>query len=406
MSAAEPTLNHIASITVDRQPHAVRRRPGKTQKILTIFGTRPEVIKLAPVIQELERWPAIFKTVNVTPSQHADIVHRFARLFHVRVDYDLRVMQPDQSTVSVCARILSRLGSVLETERPELVIVQGDTTSAFAGALASFYHQIPVAHVEAGLRSRCDTSPFPEEMNRKLITRLATYHFAATMRNRDQLLAEGVVSEKIFVTGNPGIDALQGIANLGICSQSLTDMFAATNGCRVITLTTHRRESLGRVMTQNLRVLRSFIERHEDVALVFPVHPNPHVLRAAKQIFTFHPRILMTPSLDYADFVQLLSKSWLIVSDSGGIQEEAPSLGKPLLIIRENTERPETIEAGVARLVGGSPDALDSMLEEAYAQGSWIDRMAASENPFGHGDASKQIVKILITLASQQPVHP
>jgi len=396
MSASN--ASHIISRTLDSQALPVQPGILDPQKVLTIFGTRPEIIKLAPVIQELEKQKEFFKTVNVTPRQHADMIDPFVRLFDIRVDYDLRVMRPGQSVSAVGGRILSRLDPVLDHEKPDLVIVQGDTLSAFVGALAGFYHRIPVAHVEAGLRSQSDLSPFPEEMNRNLITRLATYHFAATPRNRDVLLSERVASERIFVTGNPVVDALKGIAGRCTSNDRLKGVLQATAGSRRIVLTTHRRESLGRVMTQNLKVIRNFLERNKDLTLIFPVHPNPQVVRAANQVLAGHPRIHLSSPFDYAEFIQLLSESWLIVSDSGGIQEEAPSLAKPLLIIRDNTERPEVIEAGVARLVGGSPKVLAAMLEDAYQPGSWVDQIRRVENPFGRGDAGKQIVGILASL--------
>jgi UDP-N-acetylglucosamine 2-epimerase (non-hydrolysing) len=383
---------------------SLKARPNnlEAKKILTIFGTRPEIIKLAPVIQELEKYKSAFETVNVAPRQHEDMLQPFVDLFDIRVDYDLRVMRPGQSVTNTCSRILSRLSSVLGHEKPDLVIVQGDTTSAFAGALSGFYLGIPVAHVEAGLRSRSDLSPFPEEMNRKLITRLATFHFAATPGNRDTLLEEGVVPEKIFVTGNPVVDAMKVVAGRGACGGRLRDLLRATAGTRRIVLTTHRRESLGQVMLQYLKAIRNFIELHEGLTLIFPVHPNPQVVQAANQILANHPRIRLTAPLDYSDFIQLLSESWLIVSDSGGVQEEAPSLGKPLLIIRENTERPEVVEAGVAHLAGGSPSVLSAMLEDAYQPGSWADQVRSVQNPFGRGDAAKQIVSILHRVLSQE----
>jgi UDP-N-acetylglucosamine 2-epimerase (non-hydrolysing) len=374
---------------------------GRT-KVLTIFGTRPEVIKLSSVIRELEQQKDTFRTINVTSSQHADMVHSLVRLFDIRVDYDLRVMKSEQSVSGVCARVLTGLQQILDQEKPDLVVVQGDTASAFAGALAAFYHEIPVAHVEAGLRSKCDSSPFPEEMHRKLITRLTSYHFAATPQNREVLLAEGVSPSKVFVTGNPVIDALQKVVKLAARGERLKSILQATHGSRRIVLTSHRRESLGRVMLQNFKAIRDFVELHEDVTLIFSVHPNPSVVRAANQVLASHPRILMAAPFEYTDFIQLLSESWLIVSDSGGIQEEAPSLGKPLLIIRDNTERLEAVEAGFARLVGGSPTVLTAMLEDAYQKGSWVDWTFGVANPFGRGDASRRIVRILSDLVTRR----
>jgi UDP-N-acetylglucosamine 2-epimerase (non-hydrolysing) len=264
--------------------------------------------------------------------------------------------------------------------------------------MAAFHHKIPEAHVEAGLRSGRSDSPFPEEMNRRLITKLATWHFAATAYNRETLLREGVSDDFIFLTGNPVVDALHGVLASTRCSEPIRRVLDATAGRKLIVLTTHRRESFGGVMVENLRVLRNFVDRCPDVALVFPVHPNPCVLQPAKQLLSGVDRIYLVPPLDYGDFVFLLAHSWLIVSDSGGIQEEAPSLGKPVLVLRENTERPEAIQSGVARLVGGRPETLGAMLDEVYRDGAWAERVRSTENPFGKGDAGKRIANIIAAL--------
>jgi UDP-N-acetylglucosamine 2-epimerase (non-hydrolysing) len=367
------------------------------KKVLTLFGTRPEVIKLAPVIQQLER-SSCFKTVNVTSGQHTDLLYPFVNLFGIRVDYDLRVMRKSQTLNQVCARVLELIDPILDGERPDLILIQGDTTTAMAGALGGFHRRIPVGHVEAGLRSGNDYSPYPEEMNRKLISRLATYHFAATARNRDTLLAERVPATNVFLTGNPVVDALQAVLRRSAVSQDIEQLLATTEGCKRIVLTTHRRESLGSRMTRNLVVLSEFVRRHEDVVLLFPVHPNPNVVRSADEVFKGQPRIRLLSPLNYEAFIMLLEASWLIVSDSGGVQEEAPSLHKPLLIIRENTERPEAVEAGVARLVGSRPEKLAAMLEEIYREGTWIQQVKGIENPFGHGDAGERIVQLIGSL--------
>jgi UDP-N-acetylglucosamine 2-epimerase (non-hydrolysing) len=276
-----------------------------------------------------------------------------------------------------------------------MILVQGDTTTAMAGALAAFHQRIPVAHVEAGLRSGNTRSPFPEEMNRRLITCLATYHFAATSRNRETLLSEGVAPENIFVTGNPVVDALYAILERSATVPAIEELLKATQGLKRIVLTTHRRESFGAAISANLRVLRSFVSRHDDVALIFPVHPNPAVVRPTMAALSGHPRIYLMQPLNYQDFIVLLSNAWLIISDSGGVQEEAPTLGKPLLILRENTERPEAVEAGVARLVGGTPERLASMLEEVYTDDVWSRQIQGVENPFGRGDSGKRIVQAI-----------
>jgi UDP-N-acetylglucosamine 2-epimerase (non-hydrolysing) len=364
-------------------------------KIVTLFGTRPEVIKLAPVIQALERHPAGFETVNVASGQHTDLLYPFAEAFGVHLHHDLKVMEPGQNPSGVCARVLTALDPLLLEVKPDLVLVQGDTTTAMAGAMAAFHRKVPVGHVEAGLRSGNLLSPFPEEMNRTLVTRLATFHFAATPQNRQTLLREGVADDRIWVTGNPVVDALHQILAAGRASAALRDVVGRTNGYRRLVLTTHRRESFGEVMTENLRVLRRFVEEHADVALVFPVHPNPVVRATTEATLVGHPRIHLTEPLGYEDFVHLLSHAWLVASDSGGVQEEAPTLGKPLLILRENTERPESVHCGVARLVGGDPRRLRTMLEEAYAGASWVEKAASVENPFGRGDAGPRIAEII-----------
>jgi UDP-N-acetylglucosamine 2-epimerase (non-hydrolysing) len=315
----------------------------------------------------------------------------------VRIDHDLQVMQPQQTLSEVCARILSALDPILLQEQPHLILVQGDTTTALAGAMGVFYRQIPVGHVEAGLRSGNAYSPYPEEMHRRLITRLATYHFAATPLNQHMLQAEGVDPERILVTGNPVVDAVQTMQRRATVTPRIAAVLEATWGLKRLVLTTHRRESFGTMLAENLRVLRHFVDRFTDVALVFPVHPNPAVATPAQTILSGHPRIHLLPPLDYQDFIVLLSWSWLIVSDSGGVQEEAPSLGKPLLILRENTERPEVVHAGIARLVGDSAERLYALLEDAYKDDSWIASVTHATNPFGQGDSGARIVHAIAT---------
>lgn len=372
------------------------------KKVLTIFGTRPEVIKLAPVIQQLEADSKMFQTVNVTSAQHTDLLYPFIRMFDIRIDHDLQVMELNQTPNRVCSRVLSALDPILARERPDLILVQGDTTTALAGALAGFHRRIPVGHVEAGLRSGNPYSPYPEEMNRRVITRLASYHFAATSHNRDTLLSESVPAESIFLTGNPVVDSLKAMLERCVILPAVEELLKATQGLKWVVLTTHRRESFGQMMADNLRVLRSFVERHDNIALVFPVHPNPAVVGPTSSILSGHPRIHLISPLNYEDFIVLLLHAWLIVSDSGGVQEEAPTLGKPLLILRENTERPEAVESGVARLVGGRPQRLAVMLEEALQAGSWADKVGKIENPFGQGDSGKRIVQNIAELFDKE----
>ena len=371
---------------------------GKLRKsVLTLFGTRPEVIKLAAVIHALEQNCASIRTINVASGQHSDLLYPFVEMFGIRVDSDLRLMTLDQDPSALCGRIFAEVERIIDREKPDLILVQGDTTTALAGALAGRRRGVPVGHVEAGLRSGNILSPYPEEMNRRLITQLTTYHFAPTDRNRDALLSEGICEEAIFVTGNPIVDALQMVlrTNKPFCDPGLLEKIANR---KCIVLTTHRRESFGRILAENLRVLCRFVRDHDDVVLVFPVHPNPNVSGPAKEICADNPRVVISEPLQYQDFIHLLARSWLIVSDSGGIQEEVPSLGKPLLILRENTERTECIEAGVARLVGGRPEHLMAMLEEAHREGSWVDSVHLVPNPFGSGYSAEHIVQHLVRL--------
>jgi UDP-N-acetylglucosamine 2-epimerase (non-hydrolysing) len=363
--------------------------------VLTLFGTRPEVIKLAPVVRALEARPERWRTLNVSSSQHTDLLYPFAKRLAVRIDRDLGVMRPGQAPSEVLARVLAGLDPLLAAERPSLVLVQGDTTTALAGALAAFHRGVPVGHVEAGLRSGDPNSPFPEEMNRRLVTRVARYHFAATTSNVETLLSEGVPADRIVLTGNPVVDALREIQASHEPSAALQEQLAALTGLRLIALTTHRRESFGAVMEGHLRVLRRFVERNPDIALVFPVHPNPAVRAAAEAALAGAPRVLRLEPLEYPDFVHLLSRAWLLVSDSGGVQEEAPTLGKPLLVLRDNTERPEVLHCGIGRLVGSSPSRLETLLEEALGDAAWFERAREVANPFGSGDSGERIAASL-----------
>lgn len=361
------------------------------RKVVVLFGTRPEAIKLAPVIGELKKQSG-FQTIVVSSSQHTDLLAPFLKIFDIKCDYDLRVMTTNQTPNRVCAKILSSLDAVLEREKPDLILVQGDTTTAFAGAFAAFNRKIKIGHVEAGLRSGDALSPFPEELNRRLISQVATFHFCATAGNRKNLLAENVSGKQIFVCGNTVVDALQFILENQQPSAKIKKLVSRTNKLKRIVLTTHRRESFGDAMSENLKILRAFVEERTDVCLIFPVHPNPNVRRATEEILANRKRIHLLEPLDYADFAALLKAAWLIVSDSGGVQEEAPSFGKPLLILRENTERPEAIESGIAKLVG---DRLEKLLAENYADETWINSVERIENPFGDGGAAKRIVEIL-----------
>jgi UDP-N-acetylglucosamine 2-epimerase (non-hydrolysing) len=362
-------------------------------RVLVLFGTRPEAIKLAPVIRELDE--KLFKKIVVSSSQHRELLKPFLKSLAIEINFDLRVMKNDQTPNEICSRILAKLDKILETEQPDLILVQGDTTTTLAGALAGFNRKIPVGHIEAGLRSGNVHSPFPEEMNRRLVSKIASFHFAATEKNRRNLLAEDIASEKIFVTGNTVVDSLKYILKTNEPGKSIQEILDQTEGKKIILLTTHRRESFGETMSGNLKILRGFVEKRKDVCLLFPVHPNPNVRSVSNDILADCERIHLLEPLDYVDFVMLMKRAWLIVSDSGGVQEEAPSLGKPLLVLRENTERPEAIRSGVAKLVGGNPRILKQMLEENYAVPTWIKSVKEIANPFGDGRAAGRIVKII-----------
>jgi UDP-N-acetylglucosamine 2-epimerase (non-hydrolysing) len=364
-------------------------------RVLTVLGTRPEVIKLAPVVRRLEAEPASFRVTTIASGQHADMLYPFAERFGLRIHRDLKVMRPSQTPSGVCCRVLEALDALLTEEAFDVMLVQGDTTTAMAGSLAAFHRGVRIGHVEAGLRSGDPRSPFPEEMNRRLITRLATWHFAATSHNRRNLLEEGVPERQIFVTGNPVVDAVQHVSRRAVPGARLAAVLAKLEGRRLIVLTTHRRESFGAAMRANMKVLRDFVSRHGDLAMIFPVHPNPVVVRSAQEVLAGQERIELVEPLGYEDFLALLGHSWLIASDSGGVQEEAPTLGKPLIVLRENTERPEAIESGVARLAGGDPERLRELLEEVYDGGSWAEGVAQIPNPFGRGDAAGQIAAAL-----------
>jgi len=366
-------------------------------KVLTILGTRPEAIKLAPVIKEMERHPETISRVCVT-AQHREMLDPFLALFDIRADYDLNIMQPGQSLFDVTSRVLLGLKCVLEEDKPEVVLVQGDTTTAFAAALAAFYLKVKVGHVEAGLRTEDKYNPFPEEINRRLISHLADFHFAPTERAKANLLAEGVHAQAIFVTGNTVVDALFMIL-ARTKGQDLLPSLPLRPGRKLILVTAHRRESFGIGLANICQALERIVQHAPDVEIVYPVHLNPNVRVTVERLLGGVDRVHLIEPLDYVAFVRLMNRAYLILTDSGGIQEEAPSLGRPVLVMRETTERPEAIEAGTARLVGTDPDAIVHetlrLLEDqdAYA------RMADAPNPFGDGHAAERIVDALLHVA-------
>lgn len=365
--------------------------------MLTLFGTRPEAIKLAPVIRALEAIESSpdggprLSTINVCSSQHTDLLAPFVRQFGLRIDHDLQVMSAAQTPSEVLSRVIAGMASLISQLRPGMVLVQGDTMTALAGALAARFARVPVGHVEAGLRTHDSDSPFPEEINRRLIGQAATLHFAATEGNVRTLLAEGVDPKRVMLTGNPIVDALQTITGTSEPSAALLDLVEAHRGQRLIVLTTHRRENFGSIMGAHLQALRRFVDRHADVTAIFPVHPNPSVRSVAEAELRGAERIIRVDPLGYSDFVHLLSRAWLIASDSGGIQEEAPSLGVPVLILRDTTERPEVLDCGLGRLVGHDGAHFEQMLEVACDDAAWFELARGCVNPFGDGRAGERI---------------
>ena len=364
-------------------------------KVAAVFGTRPEAIKMMPVLREIGARASTFSLCNIITSQHTDLLDPLLSQFQLSAHYSLLVLRPGQSLDQLLSRLLAALDTVLEQAAPDLLLVQGDTTSALAGSLAAHHHRIPVVHIEAGLRSGDRLSPFPEEMNRRLITQLTTYHMAATPHNVQTLVAEGVPPEHVFLTGNPIVDALEMMLASTRPSDQLLRLLDELEDQRIIVLTSHRRENFGTTMRGYFQVLRQFVEAHSDVTLVFPVHPNPAVRRECGRAGLSGAAIRLIEPLIYSDFLHLLCKAWLVVSDSGGVQEEVPSLGKPLLVIRENTERPEALTSGCARLVGRSPETLRRMLDELAADDTWIRSVRGIANPFGHGHSAQAIVDSL-----------
>ena len=360
-------------------------------RILCLFGTRPEVIKVAPVVKAINKHG--MDAVVVNSGQHRDLVKPLMDFFGIKADYDLEVMREGQTLNGLASRVLKAIDPVIAEAEPDMILVQGDTTTALAGALSGFHRGVPVGHIEAGLRSGDPLSPWPEEMNRRLISKIAMAHFAATERNRDDLLGEGIDEDSIFLTGNPVLSALHHTIKNHQPAPELAAILKKTEGKKRVILTSHRRENFGKMMEDHLREINAFISQHKDSALIFPVHPNPRVREAVQKILKKHNRIHLIDPMPYPDFVCLLSEAELIVSDSGGIQEEAPSLRKPLLVLRENTERPESIEAGVSRLMGSDCRVLRAELEQVWSGTPWAEEVKAGRvlNPFGDRTAAEQI---------------
>lgn len=364
-------------------------------RVVAVIGTRPEVVKMAPVIKELRNRTGQFESTVVLTGQHREMCRPYLDLFGIRADHDLDIMQPNQSLNAIVAAVLNKFPSVIESVTPDVVLVQGDTSSAFAAALASYHAGVDVGHVEAGLRTGDKRNPFPEEINRRLIGAIGDWHFAPTPRARDSLTGEGVAPERIWVTGNTVIDALKMVVRPTYRFDSDPLARIDFDRRRVICVTTHRRESFGAPLMNTLRALREIVRRFHDVEIVLPVHYNPNVRSHVMEALGNVERIHLIEPLAYEPFVHLLAKSYLILTDSGGIQEEAPALGKPVLVLRETTERPEGVDAGTARLVGTNVDRILSAVGELLEEIDIYERMARAKNPYGDGTAAGQIVDVL-----------
>jgi len=373
-------------------------------KVMTVFGTRPEAIKMAPVVLELQKHADRIQTIVAVTAQHRQMLDQVLDLFQITPDYDLDIMSQGQTLYDITTKSLMGLKDVLAKEKPDLVLVHGDTTTTFAGALASYYQQVPVGHVEAGLRTGDIYSPFPEEMNRKLTGAIAAIHFAPTATAKANLLKENVNPSHIYVTGNTVIDALMmTVAGDYDFGDDLKGVDFQNH--RVILLTTHRRENLGEPMRHIYKALRRIIEEIPDTEIVFPVHRNPLVRKVVEEELAGVDRIHLIDPMEYEPFANLMSLSSLVLTDSGGIQEEAPSLGKPVLVLRNTTERPEAVEAGTVRLIGTDKDVVYAETKRLLTDQAAYDAMSNAVNPYGDGKASQRIVQaILHAFAGEEAV--
>lgn len=362
-------------------------------KVAVVFGTRPEAIKMAPVTKAFQRrghTPLVIVT-----AQHRDMLDQHVGDFGITPDIDLDIMKENQDLIYVTTEVLDRLDVVLKNNRPDALLVQGDTTTTFASSLTAFYQHIPVGHVEAGLRTWNRYLPYPEEINRQLTTRLATWHFAPTEWSRDNLLKENVAAESIFVTGNTVIDVLLETVQTEVQFDDPELQAVDFARRRVILLTAHRRENFGAPLEQICRACLAILDRVPDVELVYPVHPNPNVQRTVRALLSGNPRVHLIDPLEYRPFVHLMNKSYLILSDSGGIQEEAPSLGKPVLVLRDVTERPEAVSSGVVKLVGTDEERITNDAVRLLEDKAEYLAMTSKANPYGDGKASERIAQIV-----------
>ena len=361
-------------------------------KVMSIFGTRPEAIKMAPLVKELERRKEIESIVCVT-AQHREMLDQVLNTFDIKPDYDLNIMKQGQSLADVTTRALVGLEEVIKKVKPDIVLVHGDTTTTFAGALAAFYNQVAIGHVEAGLRTYDKYSPYPEEMNRQMVDRLSDMYFAPTEISKDNLLKENIDKSKIYITGNTAIDAMSTTVDENYTHPELDWINA---GERMILLTAHRRENLGEPMRHIFRAIKRVVDEFSDVKVIYPIHMNPKVREVANEVFGDADRVKLIEPLEVFDFHNFQNKSYIILTDSGGIQEEAPSLGKPVLVLRDTTERPEGIKAGTLKLVGTDEDVIYEETKKLLLDKKEYEKMSKASNPYGDGHASERIVDAII----------
>ncbi|MCX5749010.1 MAG: UDP-N-acetylglucosamine 2-epimerase (non-hydrolyzing) [Candidatus Saganbacteria bacterium] len=365
------------------------------KRVMFAFGTRPEAIKIAPVINEIYKHSDIFAPIVVVTAQHREMLDQTLKIFDIKPDYDLDIMEQDQTISNIVTKTLQGFEDIILQERPDMVIVQGDTSTAFASALAAFYRKVPVGHIEAGLRTKNKFNPFPEEMNRKLISAIADMHFAPTEMSVNNLLSESVSRSNIFLTGNTVIDAL-----LSVVSRPYDLKRSGVSikpGKKLILVTTHRRESFGIPMRNALEAIAKIAKKFGDeVQIVLPVHKNPNVRDVVFDVLDNLPNVDLVEPMDYLPFVHLMKESYIILTDSGGIQEEAPSLGKPVLVLREITERPEAVLAGTVKIVGTDPGTIFNETQKLLTDKDAYDKMSHAVNPYGDGNASSRIITSLL----------
>lgn len=375
--------------TIRREYHPLTNKI----KVMTIFGTRPEAIKMAPVVLELKKYKDEIESIVTVTAQHRQMLDQVLETFDITPDYDLNIMKDRQTLIDVTVNALQGLDQVMKEAKPDIVLVHGDTTTTFVGSLAAFYNQIAIGHVEAGLRTHNKYSPYPEEMNRQLTGIMADLHFAPTEQSKQNLLKENKNPDTIFVTGNTAIDALKTTVKEHYTHPILDKI----GNDRMILLTAHRRENLGEPMRHMFRAIKRLLQEHEDVQVVYPVHLNPAVREVANEILGDDPRIHLIEPLEVFDFHNFAARSYMILTDSGGVQEEAPSLGKPVLVLRDTTERPEGIEAGTLKLAGTNEETIYHLAKELLEDQNAYEKMAKASNPYGDGFASRRIVDALLT---------